>query len=88
MQKMFRFFLISGRKRRRRTASVALWLLRQLRDAEKDEALRNSDILDGSETGSERLSRREYAAIEEECLCCEYAQEALESAIEDIECAY
>ena len=85
MQKIFHFFLASGRKRRCMMAGVALWLLRLLRDIEEDEVQRSSDMLGAC--GWE-VSRREYNALEDECCACEYALEFLESAIEDLESAY
>ena len=85
MKKIVRFLLASDRRRRRRTAAIALWLLRLARDAESEEMWRLSDILDGIDAD---VSRREYNAAEEDCLYCESALGLLESAIDDLEFAY
>jgi hypothetical protein len=85
MQKIFSFFLASGRKRRCRSVSMALWLLRLLRDAESDEMWHNSDLLDSIDAD---VSRRQYATIEDDYLNSEFALGHLESAIEDLEFAY
>jgi hypothetical protein len=67
---------------------IALRLLRAVRNVEEDEASRYSDMLDGFDLDSENVSRREYAAAEDEYLNCEYAAGMLESAIDDIKFAY
>ena len=85
MQKILRFFLASDRNRRCWSASIAIRLLRLLRDAESDEARRLSCMLD--EIDADAL-RRKYIAVEDECLCCESALEFLNSAIEDLKFAY
>lgn len=88
MQKIFRFFLTSNRKRRYLVVAVILWLLRMLRDVEHDEMERNSSLLDSFELDSEVSLCREYITIEDEYLNCESALDFLESAIEDIQFAY
>jgi len=88
MRKIFRLCLSSGRKRRRLVAAVTLWLLHLLRDIENDEMCRNSVLLDSFDSGLCMLSRREYIAVEEEYMSCEYALIVLETAIEDLKCAY
>jgi len=88
MKKVCQFFLASGRKRRCRTAGLALWLLRMLRDAENDEAWRYSDLLDSFDSEHERFSQHKYNAVEEKCEECQFALSVLESAIGDLEVAY
>jgi len=88
MQKIFHYVLTSKRKRRCIALSAALWLLRLLRDIEKSELCRNSDLLDSFNSETYALSRREYNAVEEKYLSCEHALDILESAIEDIDFAY
>jgi hypothetical protein len=88
MQKIIRFFLASDRKRRCLIVGLILWLLRLLRDVEKDDMWRNSDLLDSFDSDITGVSRSEYNAIEEEYTSCEYALSVLESAIEDLEFAY
>jgi len=88
MQKIFRFFLASSRKRRYVLISVVLWLLRVLRDIEKDEMQRHSDRLDSLDEDIGAFPSREYNTIEEEYLYCEYILGVLDSVIEDIEFAY
>jgi len=88
MQKLFHYFLTSRRKRRCIAVSATLWLLRLLRDIEKDELWRNSDLLDSFNSEAYARARREYNAVEEKYLSCEHALAVLESAIEDIDFAY
>lgn len=88
MQKIFRFFLSSNRKRRCLVAAVILWLLRLLRDVEVDEMERNSSLLDNFESVPEGYLRSKYNAIEEEYTSCEFTLGALDSAIEDIGFVY
>jgi hypothetical protein len=87
MRRTLRLILFSGR-RRRRAAGAALWLLRQILDAEKDDARRSSDLLGRLDSDPRGVSWREHGAAEEACASCECAVELLESAIEEIECAY
>ena len=88
MQKIFRLFMAS-RRRRRRIAGAALWLLRLLLDAERAELQRISDLLDSIEPDASRGGTwREYAAAEDESVSCEYALGFLECAVEDIHYAY
>jgi len=88
MRKILYLCLSSGRKRRCLVAGVALWLLRLLRDIECDEMYRNSDLLDSFDSEICKISRRDYNALEEEYASCEYALSVLETAIDDLECAY
>jgi len=88
MRKIFRLCLASGRKRRRLAVDAALWLLRLLRDVEFDEMYRNSELLDSFDSEACKVSRREYNAVEEEYMSCEYALIVLETAIDDLKCAY
>ena len=88
MLKLFHYILSTGRKRRCFAVSAALWLLRSVRDAEKDEACRYSDKLDGFDLHSENISRLDYAETEDAYLNCEDSLGFLESAIEDLEFAY
>lgn len=85
MRKIFSIFLASDSKRRRRSVAMTLWLLRLLRDAERDEMWRNSDLLDSIDAD---VSRREYIAVEDDYINNESALGYLESAIEDLEFAY
>lgn len=86
MQKIFRFFLASGRKRRCLVVFVTLWLLRLLRDVENSDLERHSDKLNSFDF-KETISLN-YMAIEDEYLSCEYRLNSLESAIEELEFAY
>jgi len=88
MQKLFRAFLSAGRKRRGLTVGVALWLLRQVRDVEKDEAWRASDKLDSFDWKPDAITRRAYSVVEDDYLSCEHSLDVLESAIDDLEFAY
>ena len=89
MQKIFRFFLASSRRRRLRSIGAAMWLLRLVRDAEHDDMRTNEDMLEGFASGDERVfTRKIYNDIEEECLACEHAMGFLESAIDDLEFVY
>jgi len=88
MQKISCSFLASGRKRRCLLLGAILWLLRLLRNIEDNEMRRISDMLDSLEPKAGGTPRYEYIAIEEECASCEYALSVIESAIEDLECAY
>ena len=88
MQKLSRSILCAGRKRRRRAAGIALWLLRQIRDAEKDEMRRYECRLDKLDRDGESVPARKYAALEDECLNCEYALDTLELVIEELELEY
>ena len=88
MKKICRFFLTSGRKRRCRTAGMALWLLRMLRDAENNEVWRYSDLLDSFDSECAGASKHKYHAVEEIYGECEYALNILDSAIDDLEIAY
>ena len=88
MHKAFRSLLTSDRKRRRRTAAMALWLLRLLRDAEEADLLGYSDRLDCLEFESNFNSRHEFLLLEDMYIECEHSLGMLDSAIEDINYAY
>jgi hypothetical protein len=88
MNKLFRFILSTGRKRRITVVGIALWLLRQVRDIEEGELWRHSDKLDKIDLEHDKISFREYTTIEEECSNCECALGFIDSAIEDLEYAY
>jgi hypothetical protein len=88
MQKIFRFFLASGRRRRCLLAGVALRLLRALHEIESEEAQQYSDRLDCLDYDGGGDSRREYLAVEDVYINCEHAANTLESVIEDLEFLY
>ena len=88
MKKLFRSFLAKSRKRRCLALRAALWLLRLLRDVEKDDMWRYSDLLDSFDFEGREVSRREYNAVEDEYISCEYVLGTFESAIEDLEFTY
>jgi hypothetical protein len=85
MKKIFRYFLASSRKSRRRAVGAAIWLLRLIRDVESDEMWRNSDLLDSIVAD---VSHREYLAVEDDYLDSESSLVFLESAIDDLDFAY
>jgi len=89
MQKIFRFFLASNRKRRIRAVSAAISLLRLLHDLEDDEMRSSEDMLDSFDSGDEGFRpSRNYNDIEEAYFSCENAVCFLESAIDELECVY
>jgi hypothetical protein len=88
MIKLFQSILAANRKRRCRVAGLTLWLLRLIRDVEETEMYRYSDELDKINLVPEKVPRRDYAAIEEECFNCECALGFLECAIDDLKFAY
>ena len=88
MRKIFCSFLASDRKRRCLLLELILWLLRLLRNIEDDEMWRNYDRLDSFGPKDGGGLHCEYIAIEEERASCECALNVIESAIEDLECAY
>jgi len=88
MVKLFQSILSASRKRRSFVLGAALWLLRTVRDVEKDETYRYSDKLDEFNLVLENHSQLDYYALEDEYLNCENALGFLESAIEDLEFAY
>jgi hypothetical protein len=88
MNKLFRVFLASRRKRRSNLVGVALWLVRMVRDVENDELSRKSDLLDRLDDEGEWISCREYIAAEDEYIICEYSMGFLDCAITDLEYAY
>jgi hypothetical protein len=77
--------LLPSYRERRRVVGVALWLLRQVHNAEQEDALRHSGRLDDFDFGSDRNA---YLAIEEACINSEYACGSLESVIEDLKYIY
>jgi len=79
--------LSSGRRSRRLAVGMALWLLRQVRDIEKDEMWRCSDMLCSTDPDA-GIPRHRYELIEMECEISEYALAYLDSAIEELEFAY
>jgi hypothetical protein len=88
MKKLFHSILSASRKRRNLTVSAALWLLRQVRDSEEDEMRRYESKLDKLDSEHGSVSKREYAAIEDEYSECEYALGVIDYAIEDLGLAY
>lgn len=85
---LLRSLLSASRKRRNLAVSTALWLLRQVRDVEKDEMHRYECTLEKLDSEPKCVSKREYAAIEDEYTECEYALGVIDYAIEDLELAY
>jgi hypothetical protein len=86
MKKLFHSILSANRKRRDVVVTFALWVLRQVRDVEKDEMHRYSDKLDEHVVPEpESVFGREYAEIEDEYSNCEYSLGVLEYAIESLE---
>jgi len=88
MRKLLCPILLAGRARRGRAVGIALWLLRLVRDVEKEEMYRYSDELDKLDLEHESIPKRVYAALEEESITCEYVLGTLDEAIEDLEVAY
>jgi len=88
MKILFRSILCAGRRRRCKVVGIALWILRSVRDVESAEVYRYSDVLDRLDSHPKSVSKREYAAIEEEYSNCEHALDVLDCAIEDIDIAY
>ena len=88
MHKPFQSILSTSRKRRDWAVSIALWLLCLVRDIEKNILRQYTDKLDKIDFEAGSASRREYAAIEDDCSDCECALGYLDCAIEDLEFAY
>ena len=88
MHKVLGFFLATGRKRRCLTFSVALWLLRLIRDAEQADLLRLSNRLDCIRLEENVAFLSVSLSLEDKCSECEYTLDMLDSAIEDLECTY
>ena len=86
--KLLRPIMSANHRRRRRTVWVAVWLLRQVRDAEMDKAYRYSNELERLDSMPGKVSRSKYNEVEEEYLSCEDALGFLETAIEELEFAY
>ena len=84
----FSRFLATDRKLRKLAVGFALRLLRLVRDIEKVEAYRYSDMLDEIGLDPHGVSHTDYAAIDEVYSDCEYAIDILESAIDDLEYTY
>jgi hypothetical protein len=85
---LFHSILSASRKRRDLAVSAALWLLRQVRDVEEDEMHRYESKLDKLDSTPGSVSKREYAAVEDEYSECEYSLGVIDNAIEDIALAY
>jgi len=88
MLKLLKSTLTSNRKRRCRALSAAIWLLRIIYDIETAEMNRYSKMLDEFDCIPGKVSKREYALTEEECISSECALGFLECAITDLEYAY
>jgi len=88
MSKIIRITLSSGRRCRRLAVGMAIWLLRQVSDVEKDEMWRCNDMLDSIDLDAGGISRHRYELIEMECEISEFALAYIESAIEELEYAY
>jgi len=88
MLRLFHYILSVNRKRRSLAVTIALRILRLVRDIEQDEAYRYSDKLDEFELDSLKVHRCDYTEIEEEYSNCEYTLGFLECAIDDLEFAY
>ena len=88
MKMLFRSILSTNRKRRSLAFSAALWLLRQIRDAEEDDLRRYTARLDKLESKRETVSKREYAAIEDVYQESEYDLGVIDCAIEDLALVY
>ena len=88
MRKILHFILFSARKYRCLMINLIIWLLRLLHDVETEEMWHNSDLLDSLDLETHAISFREYSAIEEDYLSCEYSISIIESVIEDLKCAY
>jgi len=86
--KLLRPIMSANHRRRRRTVGFAVWLLRQVRDAEMDKARRCSSELERLDSMPGKVSRSKYSEVEEEYLSCEDALGFLETAIEELEFAY
>jgi hypothetical protein len=87
MSKILRRFLISSRKRRRFAATLALWLIRLITDAESVVLERNSGLLDTLDY-DDMVSRCKYIAVEEDYSYCEFILGFLDCAVTDIGDAY
>jgi hypothetical protein len=88
MQKIFRFFLASGRRRRCLLIGVTCRLLQALRDVETEAAQQYSYRLDCLDDDGGSDVRREYLAVEDDYINCEHIANTLESVIEDLEFLY
>ena len=88
MKMLFRSILSTSRKRRSMAFSAALWLLRQIRDAEEDDLRRYEARLDKLDPKREPVSKREYAVIEDVYEESEYDLGVIDCAIEDLGLVY
>jgi hypothetical protein len=88
MKMILRFILSLNRKYRRRALGVAVWLLCQIRDAEDVDLQRYLEKLYFLDDIQDSSCDYEYMAIEGECLSCEHARDFLQTALDDLECAY
>ena len=88
MKNLFCTILSVNRKRRNMAVSVVLWLLQQLRVVEEHEMYRYEGMLNKLDLEPESATKREYAAIEEECILCEYSLGVIDYIIEDLSMAY
>jgi len=85
MQKLFRSALSANRKRRGRAVSVALWLLRIVRDIEKEEMYRLGRECNVYDWDSESDSTHVYENSEDEWSLCECALGFVDCAVNDLE---
>lgn len=88
MLKLLKNILAANRERRYRAVSVAIRVLRLIRDIETVELRRCSNKLDELDRAYCDVSKHDYILTEEECSNCENALEFLECAITDLEYAY
>jgi len=89
MLELFRFFMVSDRRHRRRAVGAVVRLLRLVLDAEQDDMRASEDLLDSLDPyDGGGFPNRKYNDVEEECLSCEHAMGYLESAIDDLEFVY
>jgi len=88
MLKVFRFFFTSNRRRRCRTTSLALCLLRMVCEAEEVVCNRYSEKLDNFDNESVKVSRHNYLFTEDLYIESECTVGMLRTAIEDLEYLY
>ena len=81
----FHSILSANRKRRSLTVSAALWMLRLVRDAEKDEMFRIEHECYIYDRDSENVFIRDYGALEDEWSLCECALGFVDCAVNDLE---
>jgi len=85
MKTLLRAILYANRKRRGVAVSAALWVLRIVRDVEKDEMYRFEHECNIYNWDSERASRRAYESPEDEYSLCECALGFIDCAVKDLE---